>query len=257
MMGGMIEATPFPQQDAKSIYAWNQPYVYKEWTVIADPRENQHLETFTSNLATSEAPTETEPAVKVDDFDFTLRKQVFQYDKRAFIHLRSPLNIEGARGYLHIKEWDTDIPYDSTSPRQMLEVVSEAIMKTFQMLFQNAANGTLTTTQRGQWLKVLQTFDYPAFRSGLNHPAYEEGKVWSINRQYAVVEWCGQRKDHCPLALSPSFTNGRIAAGNRIGAMVTRGKNNVVVALDDIHVLSNEEAIVPWEKVEVIQADAH
>ena len=250
MMGGMIAQTPLPQQAARSIAPWN---VHMEYAAVAEaPLRDLQQGAYTFDCSTADSSVERMPAIHVDDFDFTCKKLVFQYDKRAFIHLRAPLHVEGKNGYLHIKEWDADIPYDSTSPRQMLEIISEAIMKTFQTLFQDAANGTLTPTRRGQWLKVLQTFDYPAFRSGLNHPTSEEGKIWSINRPFAVIEWEGERRDRCPLSFSPSFTNGRLTEGDRFGAMVTRGQNNAIVNIDDIQVLPPEETKVPWEKVEAI-----
>lgn len=182
---------------------------------------------------------------------FVFRKQVFQYDRRAFIRLYSPLHVRIENGRMKIAEWDADVEFTMPPGHRggFAEAVSAAVIRLFQTLYQGAVDGTLTVGQRRQWMKVLPTFDYQAFRAGLSHPTYEEGKVWSISGRAAVIEWEGARRDLCPLGLSPSFGNGRVLAGDRIGAMVTRGGQGEVAAIDDIRVLPAQEDSVPWDKV--------
>ncbi len=183
---------------------------------------------------------------------FIFGKLVFQYDRRAFIRLHDPLHVKITNGRLEISEWEAEVDLQlATGGRSSLnEAISAAIIRHFQTLFQGAADDTLTAGQRSQWLKVLSSFDYQAFQAGLSHPTYEEGKVWSISSQTVVIEWEGSRRDQCPIHLSPSFHNGRVQEGDRIGAMVTRGERGEVVAIDDIRVLPTLEDAVPWEKVE-------
>lgn len=183
---------------------------------------------------------------------FVFRKQLFQYDTRAFIRLHSPLHLRLEDGRLRIEEWDADTgPLGDDIARLGLnDALSSAILRVFQALFQAASGNALSAGQRRQWLKMLSTFDYRAFRAGLSHPAYEEGKVWSISGKAAVVVWEGGRRDVVPLRLSPPFANGRIREGDRIGAMVTRGERDAIAALDDIRLLPAQEEPVPWGKLE-------